>query len=202
MELQKYCVACKTQKQPSEFSTNPTKKDNLHTQCKSCSILYSRQYYEKNKQRLIDEQKVRYNSRKDEFVGIRRERYGRDRIKILAVNSKYYYENKDSIYEAGKKWKELNKDKTISYKAQRRAKKLKATPSWLTKEQKQQIQSFYKESRCLKLSTGIPHCVDHIIPLQGENVCGLHVPWNLQILTESENCSKSNKLLEDNINGN
>ena len=61
---------------------------------------------------------------------------------------------------------------------------------------KKQITKIYKN--CLKISeqTGVQHHVDHIIPLKGKEVCGLHVPWNLQILTATENISKNNKLIE------
>lgn len=57
-----------------------------------------------------------------------------------------------------------------------------------------EILAFYDEARRLTRETGIKHEVDHVHPLKGVNFCGLHVPWNLQILTMSVNRSKSNKL--------
>ena len=71
-----------------------------------------------------------------------------------------------------------------------------ATPKWLTAEQKLEIRFHYRMAIALSRATKIPHAVDHIIPLQGEDVCGLHVPWNMQVLTQDENLQKSNKLID------
>jgi 5-methylcytosine-specific restriction endonuclease McrA len=69
-----------------------------------------------------------------------------------------------------------------------------AAPKWLSPEQKKHIAAIYLQARALTKRTGVKHVVDHIIPLRSEVVCGLHVPWNLQILTHIENSSKSNRL--------
>lgn len=109
---------------------------------------------------------------------------------------KYQEENKDKISEYKKQYREENKDKTRAATARRKAKKLQATPCWLTTEHLKSIERFYTISKEMELSSGVKYHVDHIIPLQGETVCGLHVSWNLQTLEVSENLSKNNKLLD------
>ena len=95
-----------------------------------------------------------------------------------------------------KKYKKSNPDKLAYHKAKRRAKKLKATPLWLTDKHWKEIEEFYvlaKELAWLNQDCNAFH-VDHIVPLQGKEVCGLHVPWNLQLLTAQNNLLKGNNL--------
>lgn len=58
-------------------------------------------------------------------------------------------------------------------------------PKWL---QLEDVLAFYEAASRFGME------VDHIVPLNGKGVCGLHVPWNLQLLTKSANASKRNSL--------
>lgn len=89
-----------------------------------------------------------------------------------------------------KRWHEQG----LGYKnAERRAKK-RAGLIKLTKEQKKEISEIYKKAKKLSESTGVPHHVDHIVPLSRG---GEHHPSNLQILTATENLRKGTKLPEE-----
>lgn len=91
-------------------------------------------------------------------------------------------------------YKKLRPDIFAAAQADRRAAKKQATPAWLTFEQRQEIKEFYKIAKELQWLSNEELQVDHIVPLQGKNVCGLHVPWNLQILPKTANVRKGNKL--------
>ena len=93
-------------------------------------------------------------------------------------------------------WKEANKVQVRADTKARRRKHRDATPPWLTRKQKSEIRQLYQIAITMTQTTGEQYVVDHIVPLRGEAVCGLHVPWNLRVITQEENLKKSNKLVD------
>lgn len=94
-----------------------------------------------------------------------------------------YIRNRNKTYASSERGLSIKRAK----EARRRAAKVNATPTWLSKLDRLKIKEIY-------ISCPKGYEVDHIVPLQGKTVVGLHVPWNLQYLTQSENCKKHNKL--------
>lgn len=95
-------------------------------------------------------------------------------------------------YVKPKTYKEFTPEQKARHLARTniRTKRLsQATPVWADKKA---IEEIYVKARMLTLSTGIKHEVDHIVPIKGIDVSGLHVENNLQILTKSENRKKWN----------
>jgi hypothetical protein len=126
--------------------------------------------------------------------------------------------NREKALAYGRAWREKNAEYCAIYRrerhllnpeilgaqrAKRRASKANASPPWLSVEQLDDIRLIYRTARNLTNGILFPerepddYVVDHIIPLHGDLVCGLHVPWNLQILTFFENGSKGNYLPDD-----
>lgn len=113
----------------------------------------------------------------------------KERVKI------YYSNNRLSIIEKNREYYNKNKSKFRLYSSIYKLKKINASPKWLTKDHKDQINLIYNKCRTLNKTSDIQYQVDHIIPIRGKLVSGLHVPWNLQILTSKENRSKSNNIV-------
>ncbi len=96
--------------------------------------------------------------------------------------------------EAAAFWRALPASvKTEMAKARRKA-LADACPAWLSEDEHAEIEAIYIEARQRSAETGVPHQVDHIVPLRGKTICGLHVPWNLQVLTASANRAKGRAL--------
>lgn len=104
----------------------------------------------------------------------------------------YYKNNKEKCFNAVKSWGQRNKYLLQFYVRKRQAAKLNRTPSWLSNADMFEIECIYKYCASLR-SIGLNYVVDHIIPLQGQIVSGLHVPSNLQIMHASENSTKGNR---------
>jgi len=95
-----------------------------------------------------------------------------------------------------KKYRSANPEWDKAKTSFRRRRFRDATPQWLTKKQKDAIKHLYIQAQTMTEITGERYVVDHIVPLINEDVCGLHVPWNLRVITQDENLVKSNKLVD------
>ena len=122
-----------------------------------------------------------------------------------AASNRWRAKNPDKVEEAARKkyaadpekskavtqqWRKDNLGRSNYISSKRRAALKNATPPWLTPAQESEIRAMYDQAA----KEGKQ--VDHMVPITHKRVCGLHVPWNLQVLTKSENCKKRNKLLD------
>ena len=157
----KYCPTCKKEKVVTDFYTNKSKKDGLHSECKECSKVRKQSWATSNQD------------------------------KVATYDKKWQKENKDKKSKNYKNWQLNNRADVNTYNSFVRAQKLKRTPAWSDQER---IKAYYNVCAFFNEVNGyIKYHVDHVVPLQGNNVSGLHTHNNLQILLASENCSKGNK---------
>lgn len=161
----KQCIRCLADKEITSFNKDKNRKDGYHCYCKQCTKELRQAMYQKNKTQYIAKAKE-WTSANPEKV------------------------------------KQIQKKARQTHKAKRRAdwkfyntRKMNACPLWLSQTQRQKIEDLYKFAKFMEeLScNSITYHVDHIVPLRGKDVCGLHVPWNLQILNAKENLSKGNR---------
>ena len=177
--LIKQCTSCKTQKEITEFYKDSHLKSGYASSCKKCISVRQKTFKENNK---------------DYFKQYNKQYWIKNKKQMSLQSKKYYEENKENLAEQNKqrskKHFQENKHLYNAKRAKYRASKLKATPKWADLKA---IKIEYSLASWCSAVTGVPYEVDHIIPLQGENVCGLHVHYNLQVIQRAPNRSKGNK---------
>lgn len=125
--------------------------------------------------------------------------YKQDPIKMLEThkrwrtrNADYREKNKDRINANSRRYNEKNRPLYAQHRAKRRAGSANAVPVWFCKLDEIMIAAAHREAKEKTICTGTPWEVDHIVPLTGKLVCGLHIAANIQVITRNENRRKSN----------
>lgn len=141
--------------------------------------------------------KKQYQSNKQRWLAYSENWRKENRQHILDYAKQYREKYPDKVKQVTQEYRKRNKDKHCSLERMRQAAKLKAIPIWLTKKQNQDIKNVYLKSKEISTASGIKMHVDHIVPLKGKTVCGLHVPWNLRVIDGSQNSKKRAALTDD-----
>lgn len=164
----KVCNDCGEEKELDQFAKSPTCADGHRNYCKACHKQRKDAWRLKNKDH--------HNLKSREWTAKNPE-------KRKQICSTHYHKNKET-YALYRLWyNRMHKEKRNLHTALRRKRARQATPIWADLEL---IKDAYIEAAYHGLE------VDHIIPLKHPKVCGLHVWDNLQLLTKTENCKKSN----------
>jgi len=165
---------------------------------------YARASYLRNKEKVNARSKRWAEENAERAKELQAEWYKKNKEKVDAQSKAWAKANPERIKEIHREskrrtgstriWKSENKHKVNAYASKRRACERNATPSWLSEIDEFIVEEIFLQREDISSATGIKHEVDHVIPLVSEEVCGLHVWWNMRVITEFENRSKGNKL--------
>lgn len=159
-----------------------TKRSTKWTGCEICvaeaSRAHMKRFRDKNPEKAKAIRKAEYVKHADRYKA-NAKKYAEDNKELVLAKKKQYQKDHPEVYRHNG--------------AKRRAAQRHACPKWLTPEQTAEIKSLYKQASRTTDSKGNKLHVDHIVPLRGKMVSGLHVPWNLRLMTKRENFRKGPK---------
>jgi hypothetical protein len=168
--------------------------------CIECRQIKAKERYHADPQKAVAKVLDYYQKNAELVKEKRRQRYAKNPEKELADSrirvAEWRAANPDKVKAQAplkKAYKQANPEKMTALLAKRRAAKLQRTPKWLSVDDFWLMEQAYEVASLRSKATNIAWHVDHIFPLQGEFVSGLHVPTNLQVIPWFDNLSKANK---------
>lgn len=145
------------------------------------------EWYEKNREEIIERVRANYYKDVDKSRQRARDYAAENRVAARERIKKWSQENPERKRQNDKAWAAANPERAHSLKAKYRAARRMACPPWVDADHMARIHEVYRLRRQISEQTGVVHEVDHIVPLQGKTVCGLHVWWNLRVIPREEN---------------
>ena len=186
----KLCSCCNTEKENAEFYRKDKNTGRLSSYCKKCHNIKVSKWQNENRDKVRayvrKSCKKAYAADPDKYKNKSKEKRLKDPQKARYIVNKSY----KKIYTTRHTEERARNNYNIACRRM-------ATPKWLTAIQKAQIKEYYEIAKAREMQTGIKYHVDRIMPINGLNSSGPHVPWNLQILSASENCAKKNTITGD-----
>lgn len=176
--ITKVCSCCNKSLPITEFHKVKNCLYGVRSKCKSCVSLDRKKTYSENPDAIKSKQLDYYYNNKE---------------RVLSRQKTYRENNKEKIKLSYKRSRSKNPGLYLAKDRNREISKLKRTPVWTSEQDRKYIEYLYNFSRNISEYLGKSYHVDHIIPLQGKLVSGLHVPSNLQVIPAKLNLQKGNK---------
>jgi hypothetical protein len=164
-EATKRCSKCQQTLPTTSFFKNKSRYDGLQGYCKECKCKRDRQYDAEH----------------------------RDKVNGAARRRRSTGDSRQAHLDALTRYRAKHQSVRTKLQMARKSAKLKRTPAWLTEFDLLKMKCLYQLAAMRSRESGYDWHVDHIIPLQGANVCGLHVPGNLRVIPAIDNMRKSNQ---------
>jgi len=198
--LTKHCNKCDTTKPIDAFGRDAGRYDGHTYRCLVCRALsraamqvqiaeQKRIHYAANRERILAQKREGYAAVADKKREYQRGYTDKNRLKLQEKSKQYYATNPDYY----KQFRVRFPDKVNAKEIRRKTAKLQRNPAWLTEDDHWMMEQAYELAALRTKLFGFPWHVDHVIPLQGKLVSGLHTPNNLQVIPGYDNLRKSNR---------
>lgn len=159
--------------------------------CVDCYVVAHRERYHADPLRL-EKRKAGYQRNREKILAAQKEYAARKSDQIRARKAEYTRANRESLSATHRRWRNgPGRHKAAAVQNERRHRHRRQTPPWVDRNA---CRVFYEIASRASRCTGIPFEVDHVIPLAGKAVSGLHVPWNLAVIPAYQNRKKGNRL--------